>query len=189
MSPSGWKRVTFDRPEAMQVLDELGSRGLVLDQDRLRAEGLVLLDDGALELGERQLLAEDVEEIEAPLFHAPGGADGIVGELGGRVGGVPALHDAVERRQLVRLVAAEPGGFDHAPAGGRGRLLVLGGEMIVADGRADGVQRLERLALARAKRRPPRGERRSIRSACGFRTARPVRRSRERTRAPSRAAS
>ena len=38
-------------PGLDQFLDELGARGLVLDQDRLRGEQLVLLGDGALDVG------------------------------------------------------------------------------------------------------------------------------------------
>ena len=103
---------------------------------------------GALEVGKRQLLAQDVQEIEVRALEAPGRADGIVGELGRLVGGVPALDDPVELvRTVVRPIAAEPGLLDHAAASRRRRLLVLAGEIVLADRRADLLERLERLAL------------------------------------------
>ena len=52
----------------------------VLDHDRLGTEQPVLLDGGALELRVRELLAHDVEKVEARALHAPGRACGIVGE-------------------------------------------------------------------------------------------------------------
>jgi hypothetical protein len=66
-------------------------RGAVLDHDRLRTEEPVLLDDRAPELRVGEFFAQDVHEIKPRAFHGPGGADRIVGKLGGLVGGVPAL--------------------------------------------------------------------------------------------------
>jgi hypothetical protein len=54
------------------------------------------------------------------------------------VGGVPALHDALELgRQFVLPIAGEPGPFDDPAAERRRRLLVLPREIIFADGAAD----------------------------------------------------
>ena len=43
-------------------------------------------------------------------------------------------------------IALEPGRPDHAAAGGRGPLLVLGGEIHLPDGRANAFERRKRLA-------------------------------------------
>src|SRR5208337_3983663 len=106
-------------PRLDQLLDELRARGLVLDQDGLRAEELVLLGDGALELGKAELPAEYVEEIEVLALEAPGGADGIVGELGGLLA-VPQLctirsnfwgrWSREERRSHAALIMPPPAG-------------------------------------------------------------------------------
>ena len=119
---------------ADQVLDELGPRGAVLDHDRLGLKQPVLLDNRPPELRVGELLAQDVHEIEARAFHAPGGADGIVGKLAWLVGGVPALHHAVEGRRIGEPEALEPGRLDQAATGRRGPLLVLGGEIHLPDG-------------------------------------------------------
>ena len=75
-------------------------------------------------------------------------------ELARLVGGVPALHDAVELvRPLVGRVASEPRRLDHAAALRRRGLLVLAGEIIFADPRdkpgdaADLLEHFRRLAL------------------------------------------
>ena len=84
-------------------------------------------------------------------------------ELGGLVGGVPALHDLVEfLGKLVCCVILEPRGLDNAAARGRRGLLVLAGEIVLAEGAAElcqhfrglalGMQRLARFA---AKALPP----------------------------------
>ena len=59
-------RIARDMREPImdQVLNKLRARGSVLDQDDLRAEQVVQLSDGALELGKAELLAKHVEEIE-----------------------------------------------------------------------------------------------------------------------------
>ena len=56
-----------------------------------------------------------------------------------------------------RRKRCEPGRLDHAAAGGRGPLLVLGGEIHFPDGRANAFERGERLArrIERLARQPP----------------------------------
>ena len=87
-----------------------------------------------------------MQQIEVLALNAPARAHAEIAELGGLVGGVPALHDAVEfPRPLVRRVMAKPHKLDHAAALRHRGLLVLTGEMVFADGPTDtgeGVKRL-----------------------------------------------
>src|ERR1700730_2863844 len=63
------------------------------------------------------------------------------------VRGIPALHDLIEfLRQILRGVTREPSGLHHAAAGGRGRLLILAGEIVGTKAAAQGFERLQRLA-------------------------------------------
>jgi len=69
-------------------------------------------------------------------------------ELGGLVGGVPALHDAVELvGPLVCRVTLEPSRLDHAAALRRRHLLVLAGEIVFADRAAELLEHCGRLAI------------------------------------------
>ena len=62
-------------------------------------------------------LAQYLQEIEVLAGDAPARAHAEIAELGRLVGGVPALHDAVEEGgQLVGRVSPEPRRFDHAAA-------------------------------------------------------------------------
>src|SRR6516225_3187122 len=80
-------------------------------------------------------------------FDAPGRAHAKIAELGGFIGGVPALHDALEAlRPFVLTIAPEPFGLDQAAAqGGRG-LLILAGKVVLANRATDVLQNNERLA-------------------------------------------
>src|ERR1700730_4252416 len=74
-------------------------------------------------------------------------ADGIVGEFARLVRGIPALHDLIEfLRPILRGVTREPGGFHHAAAGGRGRLLVSAGEIVGTKAATQSFERGQRLA-------------------------------------------
>src|SRR5438132_10719189 len=100
-----------------QLLDQLGAGGLVLDQHLGRTELALLLAYGALKRWILEPPAEHTEEEEVLVLHSPGCAHREIAELGGFVGGVPALHDAVEPfRQFVLAVAFEPFGFDQPAA-------------------------------------------------------------------------
>jgi hypothetical protein len=79
-----------------QLLDQLGARSLVLDQHLVRMEQAMLLAHGALERGIFEPSAEHSEEKQVLASHSPSRAHGEIAELGRLVGGVPALHDAVE---------------------------------------------------------------------------------------------
>src|ERR1700730_13390544 len=64
-----------------------------------------------------------------------------------RIRGIPALHDLIEfLRQILRGVTREPSGLHHAAAGGRGRLLILAGEIVGTKAAAQGFERRKRLA-------------------------------------------
>src|SRR5438105_8415546 len=92
-----------------QLLDQLGAGGLVLDQHLGRTELVLLLAYGALERWILEPPAEHTEEEEVLVLHSPGCAHREIAELGRLVGGVPALHDAVEAlREFVIAVAFEP---------------------------------------------------------------------------------
>src|SRR5271163_2623258 len=107
----GLRLVAGDGVQAFvdQLLDQLGAGGLVLDQDHARLEGLALLAHRALQLGVFHALAQHVQQVEVLALDPPAGAHAEIAELARLVGGVPALHDAVELvRPLVRGVAPEP---------------------------------------------------------------------------------
>src|SRR5439155_7074386 len=87
-------------------------------------------------------------QIEVLALDPPARADAEIAELGRLVGGVPALHDAVEPvGPLVRRIAPEPRRLDHAAAQRRGGLLVLAGEIVFADRAAELFEHIRRLAL------------------------------------------
>src|SRR5437868_12344489 len=131
-----------------QLLDQLGARGLVLDQHLVRTEQAELLPHGALERRVLEPPAEHSEEEEVLAFHAPRCAHREVAELGRLVGGVPALHDAVEAlRALVLAIALEPFRLDQAAAQRGGGLLILAGEIVFADRAANAVEGFERLTV------------------------------------------
>jgi hypothetical protein len=113
---------------------------------------------GAFQFRIVEARAPEVEQIKLGAVDAPAGADAEIREFARLVGGVPALHDALEGgRQLVRPVAPEPVRLDHAAAERRRRLLVLAGEVIFADRAPD--PREYRQTLARRVQRladPPR---------------------------------
>jgi hypothetical protein len=75
-------------------------------------------------------------------------ADGIVGKLRRLIRRVPALDDLIEpRRALFWAIAPEPSFLDHSAASGSRRLLILSGEIVLADRGPDSLQRFERFAL------------------------------------------
>src|SRR5580658_7557192 len=137
-----------------ELLDQLRAGSFALDQDGGSSEQSVLLSRGPLEVGVAELLAEHVEQIEVLLPEPPSGADGIIRELGGLVRGIPALNDLLEFTiERLRIVTPEPLRAHHAATGGRGRLLVLAGEVVGSDRLPDGFERrqgfpfrMERLA-------------------------------------------
>src|SRR5262249_41816612 len=97
-------------------------------------------------------------QIKILAADAPAGADAEIREFARLVGGVPALHAAVEGgRQILRPIALEPTGFDEAAAERSRGLLVLAGEVVFADRAAGGGEHRQALArrvqgLARASR-------------------------------------
>src|SRR5271166_219195 len=104
-----------------QLLDQLGAGSFVLDQHHTRREGLALLAHRALQLGRFHAPAQDIEQIEVLALDPPGRADAEIAELARLVGGVPALHDAVELvGPLVWRVIPKPRGLGHAAARGAG---------------------------------------------------------------------
>jgi len=121
----------------------------------LAAKGLALLAHRALQLGIFHAPPQHVQQVKVLALDPPGGADAEIAELGGLVGGVPALHDAVELvGAFVRCVAPEPRRLDHAAAQWRRGLLALAGDPrnevsggLFAQGAADLLEHVERLAL------------------------------------------
>src|SRR5439155_6572114 len=96
-----------------QFLDQLGARGLVLDQDDTGVEGLGLRAYRALQFGIFHALAQYMQQIEVLAGDAPARAHAEIAELGRLVGGVPALHDTVEEGgPLARRVSPEPRRLD-----------------------------------------------------------------------------
>src|SRR5215469_18497547 len=79
-----------------QLLYQLGARSLVLDQHDIRSKQALLLAHGAFERGIFEPPAQYTEEEEVLAFDTPCRAHREIAELGRLVGGVPALHDAVE---------------------------------------------------------------------------------------------
>ena len=130
--------------------------GLVLDQHDARSEPLMLVAHRPLELRILHALAQYVEQIEVLAGNAPGGADAEIAELGRFAGGVPALHDALERLgQFARRVMFEPRPLNEAAAQWRRGLLVLAGEIIFADRAADLLEHRRGLALVVQRLAPP----------------------------------
>src|SRR3954453_17942281 len=98
----------------------------------------LLLAHGAFKCRIFQLLTEYGEQEELLVLHSPGRAHREIAELGRLVGGVPALHDAVEAlRQFALAIALEPFRLDQTTAQRRGGLLILAGEIVFADRPAD----------------------------------------------------
>src|SRR5262249_11919280 len=95
-----------------------------------------------------EALAEQTDEKQVLAVDTPGRAYREIAELGGLVGGIPALHDAVETLRLIAVaIAFEPFGLDQTAAQrGRG-LLALAGDIVFADRPPDAVEHLQRLAI------------------------------------------
>jgi len=77
-----------------------------------------------LQLGVFHAAARDVEQIEVLAVDPPARADAEIADLGG----VSALHDALERQSLLRRVMREPARLDEPAAQGCRHLLVLAGD-------------------------------------------------------------
>src|SRR3984893_7624573 len=130
-----------------QLVDYLRAGGLVFDQHDLRIEQALLLAHRALERRIFEPPAQYAEQEEFFALHAPSCAHREIAELGRLVGGVPALHDAVETlRQFILAIALEPDRLDQAAAQRGGGLLILAGEVVFTDGPPDAVEDFERLA-------------------------------------------
>src|ERR1700736_6679115 len=85
--------------------------------------------------------------MEVLAGNAPARAHAEIAELGRLVGGAPALRDAVEEGgPLARRVSPEPRRLDHAAALWCGHLLILAGEIVLADRPADLLEHFGRLA-------------------------------------------
>src|SRR5271168_242580 len=131
-----------------ELLDQLGARGLVLDQHDTRIEQVLLLAHRALERRIIEPPAEYTEEEEVLAVCSPSRAHREIAELARLVGGVPALDDAVEALgQVVLSIALEPFLLDQATAQRRRRLLILAGKVVFADRPPDAVEGFEWLAL------------------------------------------
>src|SRR5207248_5731791 len=75
-----------------------------------------------------------VQQVIAVLVYTPGRAHAVVTQLRCLVGGVPALHGLDKTfRAVARLVIPEPGCPDDGSAKRRRVLLVLRGEVVLAD--------------------------------------------------------
>ena len=68
----------FRKPGLDELLDQLGARRFILDQDDGRVKQQMLVVNGALEVEVGELLAQDIEKVELRAFDPPGRADGIV---------------------------------------------------------------------------------------------------------------
>ena len=102
----------------------------------------------ALQFGIFHAPTHYVQQIEVLALDPPAGAHAEIAELGGLVGGVPALHDLVEFvGKLVCRVILEPRRLDHAAAQWRRRLPVLAGKIVFAERAAKLCQHFRRLAL------------------------------------------
>ena len=131
-----------------QLLDQLGAGGLVLDQHDTRPECITLLAHRALQFGIFHAPAQHMQQVKVLALDPPARAHAEIAQLARLVGSVPALHDAVELpRPLVRRVIPEPHRLDEPTALRCRRLLVLAGEIVLADRAADLLEHGERLAL------------------------------------------
>jgi hypothetical protein len=122
----------------------------------------LVLAHGAFERRVFEPPAEHAEEEEVFAFHSPGCAHRKITELGRLVGGVPALHDAVEwLRNFLVTIALEPFLLDQTAAQWGGGLLILPGEVVFTNRAPNAVESYERLAvevqsLALSARKAPR---------------------------------
>src|SRR6516162_4225121 len=131
-----------------QFLDQLGPRSLVLDQYLGSTVQALLLAHRALERWVFEPLPQQAKQIKLLAADTPGCTDTEVAELGRLVGGVPALHDAVEAlRPVVLAIALEPLGLHQAAPQRRGGLLILAREIVFPERPPDAVEGVERLAL------------------------------------------
>ena len=80
-----------------QVLDQLCSGGLVLDQHNIRTKLPLLVEHRTFELRIFEASAEETNEKDMLVFHPPRRAHRKITELGRLVGGVPALHRRFRR--------------------------------------------------------------------------------------------
>jgi hypothetical protein len=88
-------------------LYELNDRGSILDQHHSGFVRFCLCANGPLHFGVIHTSPKHVEQIDTRPFDSPSRADTKVAELGGLVGGVPALHNQVEALgQSVRPIAS-----------------------------------------------------------------------------------
>ncbi len=85
----GLRLVAGDRMQAQldQFLDQLGARGLVLDQHDTRIESFGLQAHRALQFGILHALAQYMQQIEVLAGDAPARAHAKIAELGRLVGG------------------------------------------------------------------------------------------------------
>ena len=83
-----------------------------------------------------------MEKVQLVVPLSPGGAHGEVAELGGFIGGIPALENEIPSPDSVfRSIGFKPALLDHAAAGGTWRLLKLAGKVVRTQGRGNLVQR------------------------------------------------
>src|ERR1700730_6166674 len=139
------------RVSALQLepsTDQLGTRCLILDQDRMRPVLVRQRLHLALEIRIVETLAEHIDQVELVADPFPGRAHAVVAELGGLVCGVPTLQDPPEPLGAPTwFVISQPCGFDHGAAERGWVLLILGGEGVLGVALADPRESRCRLAL------------------------------------------
>src|SRR3979490_1970 len=88
----------------------------------------------SLQVGVIEALTEHVQQVIVFLVYTPSRANAVVTQLRCLVGGVPALHGLDKAfRAVARLVIPEPGCSNDGSAKRRRVLLVLRGEVVLAD--------------------------------------------------------
>ena len=79
-------------------------------------------------------MAQHVKQVESFLLSAPRGADGEVAQFRAFIGRVPTLKYHIKFSGLFALhIRSEPVGFHHPATERRGLLLVLTGEIVLAE--------------------------------------------------------
>src|SRR5262249_50548682 len=92
-----------------KLLNQLGTGGLVLDQNYRRLPQASDLAHSALQLGELHFAPEHIKQIKALPLQAPGCADAVIGQLGRLVRRIPTLHDLFKvLSTFVRFIEPEP---------------------------------------------------------------------------------
>src|SRR5437016_2846096 len=82
-----------------------------------------------------------MQKVQRLLLYTPGRAHTVIAELGGFVGGVPALEDKIPPFGLVlQGIGSKPTLLDHATANRRGRLLVLARKVVRTQARGNLIQ-------------------------------------------------